>query len=177
MTQSARQSLRFPESQIVQIADRYEYASDGEIIALRPIVVERGHLVRDELFQVARWKAARNQNRVLKNSENDVEEVTRFALSTTSERARIESLLILVGVGWPMASVILHFFHNDQYPILDFRALWSLQFRTEGDYNFAMWREYVSVCRDLAHRNEIDMRTLDRALWQYSSENQPAGNQ
>ena len=72
--------LRFPESQIVRYADRYEYAGDDEIIALRPAVVKRGCLISDELFQVARWKAPRNQNRVLQNSEDDVEEITRFSL-------------------------------------------------------------------------------------------------
>lgn len=28
-------------------------------------------------------------------------------------------------------------------------------------------------CRQVADRNRIDMRKLDRALWQYSKENQP----
>jgi len=168
--------LRFPESQIVRYADRYEYAGDDEIIALRPAVVKRGCLIRDELFQVARWKAPRNQNRVLKNSEDDVEEITRFSLHTTSERTRVESLLILFGVAWPMASVILHFFHKERYPIVDFRALWSVQVEVPSYYHFEFWREYVRFCRDLADKNDVDMRTLDKALWQYSLENQRSGS-
>lgn len=175
MTPSARPQLRFPESQIAQYADRYEYADDEKVMALRPTVAERGHLVRNELFEVAHWKAARNQNRVLQNSEDDIEEITRFALQTTSERARIESLLILVGVAWPMASVILHFFHEERYPILDFRALWSVQMEVPSYYHFEFWLQYVRFCRELANKNGVHMRTLDRALWQYSLKNQPAG--
>lgn len=33
---------------------------------------------------------------------------TRVALSTPSERLRIEVLTLLDGVGWPTASVLLH---------------------------------------------------------------------
>jgi hypothetical protein len=174
MTASPRDAqLRFPESQIVQFADRYKYADDAEIVALRPSIVERGYLVSDELYQVSDWKAARNKSRVRRNSEDYIREITRFSLHTTSERARIESLRILDGVEWPMASVILHFFHSERYPILDFRALWSIGVDEPNNYDFAFWWEYVSFCRDLADRASVDMRTLDRALWQYSSENQP----
>ena len=93
--------------------------SDDLVLSLRPAVSERGHLLKDELFQIARWKAPRNQNGVLRNSDEDIQEITRFALTTTSERARVESLLIY-GVAWPMASVILHLFHKERYPILYF---------------------------------------------------------
>lgn len=39
-------------------------------------------------------------------------------------------LTTINGVSWPMASVLLHFGHADRYPILDFRALWSLEVDT-----------------------------------------------
>ena len=168
--------LRFPASKISHFASRYEYASDDAILKLRPTVSRRGYLLKNELFQVARWKAPRNQNRVLRNSEDDIKEITRFALRTTSERARVESLLILFGVAWPMASVILHFFHEERYPILDFRALWSIQVEVPSYHRFESWFGYVSYCRDLANKNGVDMRTLDKALWQYSLENQKAGS-
>jgi hypothetical protein len=38
--------------------------------------------------------------------------------------------------------------------------------------DFAFWWSYVNRCRDLADQARVDMRTLDRALWQYSRENQ-----
>lgn len=169
--------LRFHESQIADVAKRYSYGDDDRIVALRPRIIERGFLVSDELFQVSDWKAARNKSRVRRNHEDDIREITKFALQTTSERARIESLRILEGVDWPMASVILHFFHDERYPILDFRALWSIGVDEPNSYRFAFWWEYVLFCRGLADRTGVDMRTLDRGLWQYSSENQsPAGS-
>ena len=80
--------------------------------------------------------------------------------------------MCLNGVGWPSASTILHFFHNDPYPLLDFRALWSIGIESYK-YSFSFWEKYVDFCRNVANENEVSMRTLDRALWQYSRENQP----
>jgi hypothetical protein len=83
-------------------------------------------------------------------------------------------------VSYPTASVILHFFHRDVYPILDFRALWSMGFDQPPQYTFEFWWEYVEATRNLlarAHRTlpSLSMRELDRALWQYSKERQGRG--
>ena len=75
-------------------------------------------------------------------------------------------------MSWPTASVILHLFHRDPYPILDYRALWSVSLEVPGQYTFSFWWSYVEFCRSLAASAELDMRTLDRALWQFSKENQ-----
>jgi len=104
-----------------------------------------------------------------------VQEATGIALAATSEILRIQNLLCLKGVGWPTASVVLHWFHDEDYPILDFRALWSLGIEKKMDeYRFDFWMAYVQFCRNLAAENELSMRVLDRALWQYSKENQPS---
>jgi hypothetical protein len=39
-------------------------------------------------------------------------------------------------------------------------------------YEFSFWWEYTQFCRKLAAEAGVSMRTLDRALWQYSKENQ-----
>jgi hypothetical protein len=101
-----------------------------------------------------------------------VAEITSFALAAQCERSRIESLTLLDGVGWPMASVILHAFHADPYPILDYRAPWSVSLPMPAPYSFAFWQRYVAFFRDIAATAGVDMRALDRALWQYSKENQ-----
>lgn len=73
-----------------------------------------------------------------------------------------------------MASVLLHFFHTDPYPIIDYRALWSLSLeQTYSYYTFGAWWRYVEACRRFSREAGVDMRTLDRALWQFSNENQP----
>ena len=108
----------------------------------------------------------------MKNTNDYVSDITRFAFGTDCERARIESLTLLDGIGWPTASAILHLLHPDPYPILDFRALWSVSIDVPSKYSFGFWWSYVEFCRDLAADAHVDMRTLDRALWQYSKENQ-----
>ena len=167
-------SLRFGQCDICGIASRYEYSGgDESLLTLGPEVKKRGHLSLVELQQVAKWKAARSAGHVRKNTEEYVAEITGFALAAKCERSRIESLTLLDGVGWPMASVILHVFHTDPYPILDYRALWSVSLEVPAQYSFEFWWRYVEFCRELAETAGVDMRELDRALWQYSKENQP----
>jgi hypothetical protein len=162
--------LRFAPKDVQYWADRYDYGDDAiQKIALE--VRRRRFLTKEEFLAVCRWKSPRSQPRCRTNSPSFIREVTRVALSTTEERLRIEVLTLLDGVSWPTASVILHFFHSDAYPILDVRALESLGVRTPFQYNFASWRDYVHCCRRLSKRYKVSMRTLDRALWQYSKEN------
>ncbi len=166
-------NMRFQNDEINRIASRYQYQeTETDLMALKLKVNQRGHLTKDELIAVAHWKAPRSSGHSQKNSDDYVEEITRFAFSTNCERARIESLTILDGVSWPTASVILHLFHQDLYPILDFRAIWSLTLEVPTQYSFDFWWSYVLFCRTIAAKAKVDMRTLDRALWQYSKENQ-----
>ena len=111
--------------------------------------------------------------RVEKNDDHYVRTITEFALQTKDKRAKIESLTLLDGVGWPTASVILHFFGAGNYPILDYRALWSVGAEVPAEYDFPFWWEYVKFCRAIADRTGHSMRTLDRAIWAYSATNQP----
>ena len=165
--------LRFKESKIIQIADRYEYpCEETKLLNLKKVVNSNGYLSKDQLRLVAKWKAPRSAGHVEKNTEKFVKEITAFSFTAKDERARIESLTILDGVSWPTASVILHLFHKEKYPILDFRALWSVTMDVPTQYSYTLWWPYVEYCRDIVKRNNIDMRTLDRAMWQYSKEMQ-----
>jgi hypothetical protein len=100
--------------------------------------------------------------------------VTSTAFTPPDERLRIEVLTLLEGVGWPTASTILHFCSNDRYPIIDFRALWSLGAAVPKFYDFEFWWAYTQFCRGLVDQAGVTMRTLDRALWQFSKANQPS---
>lgn len=165
--------LRFNDAKIQHWAEQYDYRQeDAELTALLPRIRNAGSLTLGQLRRVARWKAPRSAGRVEGNDDEYVTTITGFALQTKCERARIETLTLLNGVGWPTASVILHFFHCERYPILDFRALWSVSAEVPSQYTFDFWRRYVLFCRGLADRTGLDMRTLDRALWAYSSKKQ-----
>ncbi len=163
--------LRFPVTELQFWASRYQEEKDP-ILRLVPQVKQRGFLERDEFLEVCRWKSPRSQPRCRLNSGSFVREVTTIALSTPEERLRIEVLTLLTGVSWPTASVVLHLFHAEPYPILDFRALWSLGKDVPKQYDFQFWQKYVAFCRSLARKAALSMRTLDRALWQYSKEKQ-----
>jgi hypothetical protein len=165
--------LRFPETEIEYWAQRYEYPrQETLLINLRSAVQQAGCLTKEQLRMLARWKAPRSASHIEKNEEEYVKEITAWSLSAKEERSKIEVLTLLDGVQWPSASVILHLFHKEAYPILDFRALWSVGLEVPKQYSFSFWWEYVKFCRSIAQRNSLNMRTLDRALWQYSKENQ-----
>lgn len=165
--------LRCRPAQLRKLAQRYEYESDGiDLLALKDGIVVRGWMTKAELRTVSRWKAPRSAGYMEKNSEEYVKEVTAIALTSTVERTRVEALTLLDGVQWPTASVILHFYHKDPYPIIDFRTLWSITMEVPTHYSFEFWWQYVEYCRLLAKRAHLEMRALDQALWQYSKENQ-----
>jgi len=166
--------LRFCKSNINEISARYSYQNNEDLlISLKATILQRGHLLQKELYQVARWKSPRSAEHTKRNDPKFVEEITKFAFHTFNEQARIETLTLLKGVSWPTASVILHLFHVDPYPIVDYRALWSLSLEVPSPYTFSFWWRYVEICRELSVQSQADMRTLDRALWQYSKESQP----
>jgi hypothetical protein len=165
--------LRFKKTQIAEIATRYDYSiGEDDLIECQPKVKKKGFLTKEALHKVAYWKSPRSSGHVTRNSDDYVQEITGFALRAKNERSRIEVLTLLTGVSMPTASVILHFFHPDPYPIIDYRALWSLRIESNPPYNFDVWWDYIVLCREIATANDVDMRTLDRALWQYSKENQ-----
>jgi hypothetical protein len=166
--------LRFDEGLIPELACRYAYPLEDKIIdEIGPKAKSRGYFTKDEFQTLCRWKTQRSKSRVDSNPAGFIEEATRIALSTQYEELRIGVLTLLHGVLWPTASVVLHFAHKDPYPIIDFRALWSLGIDNRPQfYTFDYWWEYVLVCRELAEKRAVSMRELDRALWQFSKENQ-----
>jgi hypothetical protein len=165
--------LRFHENEIKDIAKRYKYPwEESELIELRKEILKKGCLNKKQLQLVAKWKAPRSAGHVKKNTNEYVKDITAFAFSTKDERSRIEVLTVLDGVSWPTASVLLHLFHKEPYPILDFRALWSASLDVPKQYTFSFWQPYVLFCREISKRNKVSMRVLDRAMWQYSKENQ-----
>ena len=143
-----RLRLRFPHSEIEKWAAQYSYASDAAIEdVIAPAARRQGYLTRDQFLTIAEWKTARSRSRCRKNDAGYVKEVTS---------------------NWPTASVILHFCDRGRYPIVDVRALWSLGVTTPPAIDFPVWMEYTRFLRGVSAYAGVSMRTLDRALWQYS---------
>lgn len=165
--------LQFPSNEIPTFALRYSYEQDEHVIKLGEAARNSGYFTRPAFLAVCAWKTERSKSRVARNSTEDVEEATRMALATKSESLRIQIPQALYGVSWATASVLLHLAHHDRYPILDYRALESLGVTGTTNYTLTFWLAYVDTCRRLADQSKVDMRTLDRALWQWSKEHSP----
>lgn len=166
-------TLRFSENDIRHWAEKN--ASQDYLVfqnKIGPSAQKRGYMTRPEFLKMCEWKSPRTKSRCAKNSADFIKEITQVSFTAHHEQLRIQVLTLLIGVGWPTASVILHFCSGNKYPILDFRALWSLNAKQPTAYDFPFWWSYTEQCRALANRNNVSMRTLDRALWQYSKENQ-----
>jgi hypothetical protein len=163
--------LQFPQDQVREYAGRYAYADDDAVIGIGKSARARGCYLRDEFVTVCRWKTPRSTPLVALNGTESVEQATRVALAeSTPEPARMETLTSLHGVGWPTASVLLHLAYPERYPILDKRALLAFGVRPRSAYSFRFWQAYVRACRALAESADVDGRTLDQALWQWSKE-------
>ena len=165
--------LKFNINQIKELADRYGYPlNEDNVTNLTPIIRKQKFMTKNQLQILCKWKSPRSAGNMLSNSEEYIKEITEYSFKTSNERARIEVLTLLDGVRWPTASCILHLFHNDKYPILDFRALWSISIDKPPDYKYKFWEEYTFFCRKISDKQDVSMRILDKALWQYSKENQ-----
>jgi hypothetical protein len=166
--------LQFPQEQIVHWASQYSYRMSDAIPMQHGFsAAKAGFLNRDQFLAITTWKSQRPRKRCERNSESFIREVTRAALKSTDSKFKIEVLRLLDGVDWPTASVILHFCDELAWPILDFRAFWSLGRDLKRDeYSFELWSDYTQFTRATAEANGITMRILDRALWQYSRQHQ-----
>jgi hypothetical protein len=165
-------ALRFDPKLVRPLASRFPAGDDDAQAEIGARSRARTYLEKEDFLALCEWKTPRTRPRCASNDAGFVRAVTGTALTSPDERLRIEVLTLLDGVNWPTASVILHFCHQDPYPILDWRALWSVGVEGPARYDFALWREYTLLCRSLARRCRVSMRTLDRALWQYSVEAQ-----
>jgi hypothetical protein len=159
--------------EVLHYSSQYVYDNDDVLATRLQEAIQRGHMTRDDLVAVAAWKwrGGRTRQLAAENTEEEVNEITRAAFSASSERLRIGALLALRGVNWPMASAILHFAFPDRYPILDVRAMETVD-GSKG-YTFERWGQYVRLCHETAKRLDVTMRVLDRALWQADKAKHP----
>ena len=170
--------------QIRSLAERFLDALDAderlheERIAteIGPLAWQRQSLTRDEFLDICRWKSKRPSPRYLKNSEEDVREITKASFASSNERLRIGALTLLDGVGWSVAATLLHVCHQDRYPMLDVRVVrlltgdGELYYRIKPAEYFSFWNSLTLFTRKLSDDCGVDMRTLDRALFQLDVE-------
>jgi len=170
--------IKFKLDAIPYWASRYSYPTEDVAEEISARIRGEGFIEKDDFLALCEWKSPRSIKHCMKNSPDLIKEVSTVAFRTNNEHLRIKILTLLEGVSWPTASVLLHFCHKDPYPIMDFRALWSLGIDAPPNpYTFPFWLDYTSYCRDLSESARVSMRDLDKALWQYSKENQDKESQ
>jgi hypothetical protein len=162
--------LRFALADVPKWSAAYSYdGSDARFLeVVRPAVRKRGYLTVPEFRDICYWKTPRTQSRCRRNTPDEIRVLTQAALATDDEALKMDLLRLLHGVEWPTASTLLHFCDKRPYPILDYRALWSLGYSRPPHYTMPFWLSYVDYVRNLARRTGRPIRIVDRALWQYS---------
>lgn len=162
--------LQFRPKRLAELASGFPDVDDAGLLAAGAAARARGYYTRTEFIDVCRWKTARSAARVAANPAKTIKDVTRRVFATRDEAERMSALLELDGVGVPTASTLLFCAFPDDYPILDVRALESLGVKPRTQYSVSFWLAYLNACRELASRHGVHIRTLDKALWQYSKE-------
>ena len=167
-------ALRFDPAEIAALSSRFgdfpgDEAIEREVV---PAARAQGYLTRAQFLRLCEWKSPRPRRLYERNDALAVEKATREALAVPDERRRVEVLVGLSGVGFTVASAILHWVHPDGYPILDYRAVRSAGVDAAA-HNVDFWLAYTAFCRDVARRHGVSMRVLDRALWQFDYEVHP----
>lgn len=151
-------------------ADRFRSRTEHIMLDLEPVVRAQKMLTKEQFVAVCNWKSPRIRSRAEKNDSAIIEEVTAAALNSNSSLIGISVLTTLYGVQMPVASCFLHWFHTSPYPILDFRALETLEIERPSRYTIGFWLRYVEEWRDKQQASGLNVREFDRALWQISKE-------
>ena len=170
-------STPFDESKIRDYASKYPVEDDDPVKNIKKHLINQNqrYLSRSNLMVIGKWMVKNELNTVKnikKNREVRVIDITRIALSSdTCDRDRIESLKCLEGVGPAVASAILHWFHEDPYPIWGRFARRALDFDPDQyEPKSNDWKDYTSRFRGIMERRNVDKRILDRALWVFGKQ-------
>jgi hypothetical protein len=166
--------IQFPPERVPGLAARFPEVDEGSVDTIGSAARARGYYQRREFLLVCAWKTPRSAPKAALNTAPVVRAATRRALADPDEAARMQALLTLSGVGVPTASTLLFFAYPALYPILDVRALEALGVKPRSQYPIGFWLGYLEACRALAVRCGVSIRTLDKALWQWSKERSAA---
>ena len=169
--------LRFCESEIEYWAERYCLCQklssrkwEQDLIKRKDSIQKYEEMTLDELYDISYWKSRRQSKRVCdNNTEKTVNRVTKAAFTSDNDWDKLKKLMELDGISYARASAILHLYDAGCYPVIDVYAVWSVDKNdtVKNSYTKKFWCAYVPFCRELANRNKVDMRTVDRALMHY----------
>lgn len=151
------------------------YKSEEKMLDILPNAFAEGSWERDDLEYIVEWKSGRfggtNIESFNENSDRKVREAIDGALEANSVVRKLDCLTKLIGVRVRMATALLLFMDPQGYTVLDTKA-WErllasghLQVELSTDPTAGEYLRYLGVCHSLAEELDVELRTLDRALW------------
>jgi hypothetical protein len=105
------------------------------------------------LEAIFRWKTGgRGISRLRRNSDLEIRDALRLAVSAQTERAAVSVLCGLCGVEIPVASAILTAIDPERYTIIDFRALEALGIKNSWHTvdSYLAWPDACNVLKRLS---------------------------
>ena len=161
--ENRREAILFWAKQYKLKASKAIWEREEELLELREKVLHEKYLTKCQLEKLVCWKSPRQLGNIRRNCEDCVVEKTSSAFETKCIQDSINHLSKLKGVRVSIGSAILHFFHKEPFPIFDPHALRSVG----KEKDECLWKSYVECCREIAEKNNVCMRTLDRALFRF----------
>ena len=174
--------LQPEEAELQQLADEYWQKAGEKEHELEKAAFEAGEAIRNgdytltNLEAIVRWKSERLVRYLIGNSNEKIRRVLAVAASPeSSTEAAVKALVELHGVDITVASAILAAIFPERYTVLDFRSLEALG---HAPHDVRFYEEYLAFCNRLAESNIVTpqgglpaptpLRTIDRALWEWS---------
>src|SRR5271170_3030036 len=114
-------TLNFPIEEVERWAGLYRVSEDDEALTAGA-KIRAGDYTRANLEKIAPWKSPRRIGLIAQNSDSEIEEALRLALTASEARSSFGVLMGLSGVGVPIASAILTAIDQERYTIIDYRA-------------------------------------------------------
>jgi len=174
--------LQPAEAELQELAEQYWQDIGEKDQSLEKAAFEAGEAIRNgdyslgNLEAIVRWKSERVVHYLIANSTEKIRRALAVAASpASSTAAAVKALIELHGVDLPVASAVLAAIYPERYTVLDFRALEALG---HARHDVRFYEEYLAFCKRLAESNIVKpqselpaptpLRTLDRALWEWS---------
>ena len=173
-TEDDRETLNL----ILDHAKRYMLSAGGSEKDARALqagyAIRCGEHNRAHFDAIVEWKLEaflylRPEQNFIRNSDEEIADALRLAISAGTPRAAIAVLCGLVGVRVPVASALLTAIFPERYTVIDKRALHALGVEA-NDITIDFYLAYLIKCRELAELYHVELRTLDRALCRWSDE-------
>lgn len=134
--------------------------------------IRKNHYVtKEQLWKIVEWKNAdksyyiKRLEAVFQNVTNDeVEEVTRYALQMKFDNYKLKLLCTIPGVGPTLASIILAFYDPYKYGIFD-QSIWDQLFKDQKrNMTIDGYLMTLDRMRELATQHKVPVRIIDMAL-------------